>query len=607
MNGQELLLSRRRFLQSTGLLGLLTALESLLPRYARAGTLPPQVTNVLRIERTPVSVGEIAGSGITVNGSLPGPLLRFREGDTVMLDVTNALADEDTSIHWHGLIVPPEMDGVPGVSFPGIRPGDTFTYQFLLRQSGTYWYHSHSGLQEQSGLFGPLIVDPVDPDPFSYDREYVVMLSDWTFQDPYKVLTKLKKQAGYFNYRRRTVRDLFRDISTRGLGDTFTEREQWARMRMDPTDIADVTGELFTYLMNGLPVTGNWTGLFRLGERVRLRFINAAAATYFDVRIPGLPMTVVQADGQNVKPVTVDEFRLAIAETYDVIVRPSEERAYTVFAETMDRSGYARGTLAPRQGMSAEIPAHRPRPLRTMADMGMGGHEAMAEMTGATSQHGMQHAPPATPSYGAANGQPASSPSPEHAGHAAPPEPSQAIDGVAHGSDHHGPGSSSIAMVARSRVQDPGTGLGGDGWKVLTYADLRTLDYPRDDRQPERDIELHLTGNMERYMWSFDGKTFAEAPEPIRLTAGERVRLILVNDTMMEHPIHLHGMWLEMENGVGPLRPLKHTVNVKPAERLGLRVTADIPGRWALHCHILYHMEVGMFRIVQVDAPTEPT
>lgn len=608
MNGQEPLLSRRRFLQSTGMLGILTALESLLPRYARAGTCPAQLTNALRIERTAVSVGGISGSGITVNGSLPGPLLRFREGDRVTLDVTNALADEDTSIHWHGLVVPPEMDGVPGVSFPGIRPGDTFTYQFPLRQSGTYWYHSHSGLQEQSGLFGPLIIDPLVPEPFVYERDYVVLLSDWTFQDPYNILAKLRKQPGYYNYQRRTISDLFRDAAARGWGETFSERQQWALMRMDPTDIADVTGEVFTYLVNGVSAAGNWTGLFRPGERVRLRFINAAAATYFDVRIPGLPMTVVQADGQNVRPITVDEFRIAIAETYDVIVTPAEERAYTIFAEAMDRSGFARGTLAPRQGMTGAVPTRRPRPVRTMADMGMAGHENAQHAAPAgvpRLSHDMsppaaraEYAPSAAPVGHAQHEVRAAAELEQHGSAVAAGAPSTQV--YVHGPDHHGPGNSAVAMASRSRIHEPGTGLGEDGWKVLVYADLQRLESQPDVREPQRDVELHLTGNMDRYMWSFDGKTYAEAPEPIRFKYGERLRLVLVNDTMMDHPIHLHGMWLELENGADAHRPFKHTVNVKPAERLVLRVTADAAGTWALHCHILYHMETGMLRVVQV-------
>ncbi len=498
---------------------------------------------------------------IAVNGSLPGPLLRFREGETVTLRVANTL-DEDTSIHWHGILLPNGMDGVPEVNFPGIRPGETFVYEYPVRQSGTYWYHSHSGLQEQLGVYGPLIIDPIEPDPFAYDREYVVMLSDWTFEDPYGVLANLKKMGGYYNFQRRTVADLFRS-SDAGLAD----RLRWGRMRMDPTDIADITGYTYTYLMNGMPPGANWTALFRPGERVRLRFINGGAGSFFDVRIPGLEMTVVQADGQNVEPVTVDEFRIAIAETYDVIVQPTEEKAYTIFAESMDRSGFARGTLAPRSGMSAAIPERRRRPVRSMADMGMA-MEGM-DMEGMAGHAGHESAMPAA---------------------------------VPHGPDTHGPGNAAVPEVTRPRLDDPGIGLGDDGRRVLVYSDLRSVTPGYDRREPERELELHLTGNMERYMWSFDGKKFSEVKGPIPFRLGERLRVTFVNDTMMEHPIHLHGMWMELDNGSGAHNPRKHTVNVKPAERVSFLVTPNDPGPWAMHCHILYHMEAGMFRVVDVRA-----
>ncbi|GIW53156.1 MAG: copper oxidase [Gemmatimonadales bacterium] len=573
--------SRREFLHASGaVLALFTGLERLLPAYARPGlgTAAPATRPVggtgsrefdLRIGRTRITIGEREAWAQLINGTLPGPLLRFREGETVTLRVSNAL-DEDTSIHWHGLIVPNGMDGVPKVTFDGIRPGETFTYRFPVRQSGTYWYHSHSGLQEQMGVYGPIIIDPIEPDPFEYEREYVVVLSDWTFEDPHDVLAKLKKMGGYYNFQRRTVAELIRDAKKQGLWSALGNRLSWGRMRMDPTDLSDVTGYTYTYLMNGMPPGANWTALFRPGERVRLRFINAAASSFFDVRIPDLPMTVVQADGQNVHPVTVDEFRIAIAETYDVIVQPLEDRAYTIFAESMDRSGYARGTLAPRPGMSAEIPKRRPRPVRTMADMGMD----MSGMEMSEMQMEGMHA---------------------HAGHAMP-----ASSAVPHGPDRHGPGNSAVRQVTRPRLDDPGVGLGEDGRRVLVYRDLRAVVPSPDQREPIREIELHLTGNMERYMWSFDGKKFSEAPEPIPVGLGERVRITFVNDTMMEHPIHLHGMWMELDNGAGDQRPRKHTVNVKPAERLSVLVTPDVPGKWALHCHILYHMEAGMFRVVEV-------
>ncbi len=498
----------------------------------------------------------------------------MQEGETVTLEVTNEL-NEDTSIHWHGILLPNGMDGVPKVTFPGIRPGETFVYEYPVRQSGTYWYHSHSGLQEQLGVYGPLIIDPIDPAPFAYDREYVVMLSDWTFEDPDDVLGHLKKMGGYYNFQRRTLGDLF-GSSDAGLGD----RLRWGRMRMDATDIADVTGYTYTYLMNGMPPASNWIGLFEPGERVRLRFINGAAGSFFDVRIPGLEMTVVQADGQNVQPVTVDEFRIAIAETYDVIVQPVEDRAYTIFAESMDRSGYARGTLAPREAMSAAVPERRRRPVRTMADMGMAmGGMAMDGMDMPEMRMpGMDHA-----------GQ---------MGDAPAPAPDVAVP---HGPDGHGPGNAMVPQVTRPRLHDPGVGLGDDGRRVLVYRDLQSVVPSPDMREPEREIELHLTGNMERYMWYFDGKKFSQAPTPIPLTLGERLRVTLVNDTMMEHPIHLHGMWMELDNGTGMRRPRKHTINVKPAERVSFLATPELPGKWAFHCHILYHMETGMFRVLEVS------
>lgn len=560
MNDEEQTVSdRRRFLRNAGLVSGLMGLNSLLPAYAGAAMgLNPQSRNGpidLNITRTRFDVGGQPGDAITISGSIPGPLVRLKEGQDAVIRVKNDLA-EDTSVHWHGLLVPPEMDGVPGVSYAGIRPGETFRYAFPIKQSGTYWYHSHSGLQEQQGHYGPLIIDPIEPEPFRYDREYVVMLSDWTFENPMSVLKKLKKQSDYYNYQRRTVPELFNDAAKNGWGNTVRERMAWARMRMAPTDIADISGATYTYLMNGMAPTSNWTALFRRGERVRLRFINGATMSYFDVRIPGLKMTVVQADGQNVQPIDIEEFRIAVAETYDVIVEPEDDTAYTIFAAAMDRSGYARGTLASREGLQAPIPALGKPPVRTMKDMGMG----------AMSMPGMD--------MGA--------------------KPKK------HGPDHHGKGSAMVAEFPANRLAEPGGGLENNGRRVLTYADLRSVATYSDRRAPEREVELHLTGVMDRYMWSFDGKKFSEVDGPIRFRYGERLRLVLVNDTMMEHPIHLHGMWMELENGAGNYRPRKHTLNVKPGERLTALVNADAKGDWAFHCHLLYHMDMGMFRVVSV-------
>ena len=565
-------LTRRNFMRDTAAVGLLAGFESLLPAYARPGSIhrgdggPIELT----IDKQTLDIGGRRVSAIAVNGTVPGPLVRLREGQEAVIRVTNRMKDEDASIHWHGLLLPFQMDGVPGLSYPGIRPGETFTYRFPVRQNGTYWYHSHSALQEQLGVYGPIIIDPADSDPVHYDREHVVVLSDWLSGNPEDMLAKLKKQSSYSNYQRQTLGDFIGDASKAGLGATVKDRWEWAKMRMDPTDIADITGHHFTFLMNGLAPESNWTGVFKPGERVRLRFINAAAMTFFDVRIPGMRMTVVQADGQNVKPVTVDEFRIGIAETYDVIVHPIDNRAYTIFAETIDRSGFARGTLAPKRGMSATLPERRKRPVRTMADMGMGNMAGMS---------GMKKSPDASmPGMDMSGG-----------GSAA-----------MHGPDKHGPGNSAVAMAPANRLGEPGIGLEGMPWRVLVYNDLQSLAANYDKRPPEREIELHATGNMERYVWGFDGKKYSEAKEPIEFYYGERLRFTWVNDTMMEHPLHLHGMFMELDNGHGIHNPRKHTVILKPGEKLSLNITADAPGLWAFHCHVLYHMEMGMFRVVSV-------
>jgi len=583
-------LDRRGFVSGALGLGSAALFQSVIPSYAYAEGSPAQrAPGVydLTVAKKRIKVGGSRGRGVTVNGGIPGPLLRFKEGEDVTINVRNTLS-EDTSIHWHGLILPNAMDGVPKMTFPGIKPGQTFTYRIPIRQSGTYWYHSHSGLQEQSGHYGPLVIDPIRPDPFKYQRDYVVMLSDWTFENPYSVLRKIKTMGSYYNFQKQTVVDFMQSVGKNGAKATFADRMRWGAMRMDPTDIADVTGSTYHYLMNGMTGGENWTGLFRSGEKIRLRFINGAAMTYFDVRIPGLRMTVVAADGQNIKPVRVEEFRIGVAETFDVIVEPDGNKAYTIFAETMDRSGFARGTLAPQAGMQAGIPARRTRPVRGMADMGMmpggmsmDGGMAKEPSTGMKDMKGMK-----------------SMPSDGRAGMEMPKKPRG--KSFKHGPDKHLPGSAMVSMYATDQTANPGIGLGSDGRCVLTYKDLRSLVPYEDKRKPAREIELHLTGVMERYMWSFDGKKFSEVKGPIQFRHGERLRLILRNDTMMEHPIHLHGMWMELENGQGKYLPRKHTINVKPAERVSVLVTADAPGNWAFHCHLLYHMEMGMFRVVAV-------
>ena len=610
--------SRRRFLQRAGAAGAFLSLDSLLPAFAgqSTGLRPGQATGPidLSITRQPLDIGGRLGDTVTINGSIPGPLVRLMEGQDAVMRVTNRL-DEDTSIHWHGLLVPHQMDGVPGVSYAGIKPGETFRYAFPVRQSGTYWYHSHSGLQEQQGHYGPLIIDPIEPEPFAYDREYVVMLSDWTFENPMSVLKNLKKQSDYYNYQRRTVPELFNDAEKNGWGKTVRERMVWARSRMAPTDIADISAATYTYLMNGMAPGSNWTGLFKPGERLRLRFINGASMSYFDVRIPGLKMTVVQADGQNIEPVAVDEFRIGVAETYDVIVEPTDEAAYTIFAASMDRSGYARGTLATRAGLEAPIPPLGNPPVRTMKDMGMGAMSmsGMASssndsMGGMPSNDGttMEPQAPTMPTMGAmhetGNNMPPMDMPPK--GGNEMPVPAAPTE---HGPDHHGKGNTMVAEFPANRLGEPGDGLENNGRRVLVYTDLRSLEPYPDQRPPEREVELHLTGVMDRYMWSFDGKKFSEVDGPIRFRYGERLRLALVNDTMMEHPIHLHGMWMELENGAGEYRPRKHTLNVKPGERLTALISVDAPGNWAFHCHLLYHMDMGMFRVVSVTDDAMPT
>ncbi|WP_447601355.1 copper resistance system multicopper oxidase [Nitrospira sp. Nam80] len=635
------MISRRLLLKRAAALGLAAAAEQFLLPWIVTGrgaeshssaVLSGEVID-LTISETPFTVDGRTAIAMAINGMIPGPIIRLKEGQDVTLRVANQLK-EMSSIHWHGILLPPEMDGVPGVSFGGINPGTSFTYRFPIKQSGTYWFHSHSGGQELQGMYAPIIIDPIQPEPFQYDRDYVVMLSDWSFESPHTLLSNLKKEAGYYNFQKRTVGEFVADVRRQGWWATVQNYLAWDQMRMDPTDFADVTGYTFTYLMNGLSPAGNWTGLFRPGEKLRLRFIDAAAMTFYDVRIPGLKMTVVQADGQNVQPVAVDEFRIGPAETYDVIVEPLENRAYTVFAETMDRSGYARGTLAPRAGMTAEIPARRPRRLRTMADMGMKmdhGDKKNMEMPGMKKnthggvmsseeqpsrehgQHGtemkpmpgMQHIPGMVYGSGRLNGH--RQPDPES--RAMPPmqgaDPHRSdIPGVApvrHGPDHHGTGNQMVAEYSYSRMQVPGAGLDQSERRVLLYTDLKSLEPYPDQREPARDIELHLTGHMERYMWSFDGKKYSDTQSPIQFRYGERVRLTFVNDTMMEHPLHLHGMWMQLENGAGQYLPRKHTVIVKPAERLSVAISADAPGRWAFHCHLLLHMEAGMFRVVDVS------
>lgn len=609
----------------------------------------------LFIGETPVNITGSPRTAMTINGSLPGPLLRWREGETVTLRVKNRL-EQDTSIHWHGIILPANMDGVPGLSFHGIAPDGMYEYKFKVHQNGTYWYHSHSGLQEQAGVYGPIVIDSKEPEPFQYNRDYVVMLTDWTDEDPGRVMAKLKKQSDYYNHHKRTVGDFIDDVSKQGWSAAVADRKMWAEMKMNPTDLADVSGDTYTYLMNGQAPNGNWTGIFKPGEKLRLRFINGSAMSYFDVRIPGLKMTVVAADGQYVQPVSVDEFRIAVAETYDVIVEPATEEAYTIFAQSMDRTGYARGTLAVREGLKAPVPAIDPRPLLTMDDMGMGGmagmdHGSMAGMGGGdmkpgdmSGMAGMDHSKMQgmdeggmTGMTGMDSGDMTNMAGMDHSKMAGMDKGDMSnMAGMDHskmagmdkgdmsdmaGMDHsqmagmggmggemqshpasetNNPLVDMQAMNPTPKLNDPGIGLRNNGRRVLTYSDLKSTFQDPDGREPNRTIELHLTGHMEKFSWSFNGIKFSDA-EPLRLKYGERLRITLVNDTMMTHPIHLHGMWSDLEDENGKFMVRKHTIDMPPGTKRSYRVTADALGRWAYHCHLLFHMEMGMFREVRVD------
>ena len=626
-------LDRRQLLRGAAVAGGGLALSAYMPAWAQpvsGGIVKPlpmvSGTDIaLTIDRFPLMVDGKRTPAIGVNGTVPAPLIRLKEGQNVRLAVSNKL-DVDSSIHWHGLLVPFAMDGVPGISFPGIEPGKTFTYDFPVRQAGTYWYHSHSGAQEQEGLYGPIVIDPAGPDPIAYDREHVIVLADHSPMHGDAIFRKLKQQSDYFNYQKQTLAGLIA-----GRDQTLKERLQWGRMRMDPTDNSDVTGSTYTYVVNGYGPRDNWTGLFTPGERVRLRIVNAAAQTNFNVRIPGLPMTIVQADGQNVRPIETDEFQIAVAETYDVIVTPGG-RAYTLVSEALDRSGLGRATLAPRAGMSAPVPPLRNRPVVTMKDMGMGDMRGMGGIRPSatrgvdpTAEQNASEKLTQTTGWSAAAAASTSSP-PSGAGMAGGSR--DAMAGMA-GMDHSqmsgmsghggmggmdmsmrdprnapgvkmGPGVQTISPMPTDRTGERPQGLEEVDHRVLTYRDLMALTPNPDLRAPSRTLDIHLTGNMERSMWSFDGVKLSDPAEPIPFRNGERVRVNLINDTMMPHPIHLHGHFFELVTGHGDHAPRKHTVNVAPGGKVTFDLTADAPGDWAFHCHNLYHMTAGMMRVVTV-------
>jgi len=678
--------SRRRFVKGLAMGGMIAAVNW--GEWSAFGEAGPQTPTILTgkhfdltIDSLPVNFTGRRSVATAINGSVPGPTLKWQEGDTVTVAVTNRLK-EATSIHWHGVRLPAPMDGVPGLSYAGIMPGETFTYTIPVVQSGTYWYHSHSRFQEQTGLSGALIIQPRRKDTIPYDRDYVVLLSDWTETNPEKIFSNLKEQSDFYNYHRLTAGDFLKEAKEKGLGSTVSNRLTWARMDMSPTDLSDISSATYTYLMNGNAPNANWTGLFQPGERVRLRFINGSSMTFFDVRVPGLKMTVVQADGNDIEPVAVDEFRIGVAEVYDVIVEPKTDAAYTIFAQSEDRTGYARGTLTPKLGMTAAVPPIDPRPMRTMVDMGMGNMAGMnmknsggkapasdmagmagmdmsgmdgmekkdvpasakaksepapatrtdkgmqempgmnmgskpaaepkesnaASMQGMSGMSGMGSAPDSAHDMGdmemgsSSGTTPFPQPGPNTMPIASMPD---TMDGGAKLKPsnprpmHVGPQVDNVPMDVSERLNDPGIGLSDNGRQVLTYADLKARYKGVDGRPPTREIELHLSGSMDRYIWGFNGQKFSDA-KPIELKLGERVRIVLINDTMMEHPIHLHGMWSELENGHGEFNPYKHTIIVKPAERVSYLLSADTPGSWAYHCHLLYHMEAGMFRTVVV-------
>lgn len=628
---------------------------------------------VTRREKLEVNPGR-RDTVVTLNGGVPGPILRFREGDTVTVNLKNELP-EMTAIHWHGLLIPGHHDGAPGFNgFPGIASGETYTYRFTLRQSGTYWYHSHASLQEQAGQYGALIIDPKDGPDIAVDREHVILLTEHTPEDPERIIRNLKADAGYYNWNKRTFPELLRDAGRFGLGKTLSDRAQWGRMRMDPTDIADVAN--YTLLVNGLPTARAPFFEMKAGERVRLRFINGSAMSFMDVRIPGLSMTVVAADGRAVEPVKVDEFRMAVAETYDVIVEPKDDKPYPLWVETLDRRASLLATLGPRPGARAEAPAPRPMqvlmlgemghamPAMQMAESAMAPSDPDTDILNAAAARQPAPASSCTPEHAAMGHctMPAATPpaapapdcSPEHAamGHctmpappAAPIDPNCPPEHAAMGhctprlpkpeaSERTGTavslaakpeGGTAFPRVDYGYGRDPMAGMDhsamnhgaelgreGDtdgsgrvlGWatgapygaRVLSMNDLVAAKPHADARAPTRDIVIRITGNMERYIWTLNGKPFGEAP-PVDVQFGERVRITFVNETMMAHPMHLHGMFFEIENGQPADRlPEKNVIAVAPGRTQSVLLTANEPGEWPLHCHLLFHMDSGMMK-----------
>ena len=532
----------------------------------------------LTIDKIAVNITGETSFATAVNSMIAGPTLRWREGDEVTINVTNNLS-ESSSIHWHGIIIPPDMDGVPGISFDGIPSGETFTYKFPIVQSGTYWYHSHSGFQEQTGVHGVIVIEP-KKEILEYDREFVISLSDYSDEKPESVYRKIKLSADYYNFKQRTVGDFFSEVKEKGFFSAFNDRKMWNNMSMGDRDLSDVTGYTYTYLMNGKNPTQNFKALFKNGEKIRLRFVNSSAMTFFDVRIPGLKMRVVAADGNYVQAVAVDEFRIGVAESYDVIVEP-QNKAYAIFAQSLDRSGFALGALTYDTSVIAQTPQMDEAGVLTSADMGMAMNNmsSMKKDTKQSSKMKMDTPKKAMDMKGM------KSMKKPHI----PITPLEESSGVA---------TTMKAMNPQYRLDDPGVGLRDNGRRVLTYADLKSLRPTMHDRYPDREIILHLTGNMERYMWSINGIEYKDA-KPLEFKYGERLRITYINDTMMNHPMHLHGMWSDLETGDDNFLPRKHTIIVQPGSKISFRVNVDAKGEWAYHCHLLYHM-AGMFRKVVV-------
>ncbi len=547
----------------------------------------------LSIVKTAVNITGVPAIATLVDGMISGPTLRWKEGEKVTIHVTNQLT-EDTSIHWHGIILPTDMDGVPDISFMGIKPGETFTYHFKVIQSGTFWYHSHSGFQEQTGIYGAIVIDPIIPDPYKYDKEYVITLSDWSDENPVTVFRKLKISSDYYNFKKRTGGDFFSEVKEKGFFTAFNERKMWNEMAMTDRDLSDVTGYTYTYLMNGVNPATIFKALFKNGDKIRLRFINSASMTFFDVMIPGLKMTVVASDGNNIQPVSVDEFRIGVAETYDVIVEPEENHAYAIFAQSLDRSGYALGALTYDENIITNTPPMDPLPILTHADMGM-------SMSSSNMDHSSQDmsAMPSVPTIEKESAMKCGGGMKMPINHSSKnndlkksPIPITPLE------EDQGVQTTMRAMNPQYRLDDPGVGLRNNTRKVLTYADLKSLVSTKHDKYPEREIILHLTGNMERYMWSINGIAYKDA-KPLEFKYGERLRITYINDTMMNHPMHLHGMWSDLETGDDNYLPKKHTIIVQPGSKISFRVNVDAKGSWAFHCHLLYHM-AGMFRKVVV-------